>query len=102
MRTASRILFRSLLVVSSSFCVFTLLLLLSYPFGIVADTSETHLNKELLDWLTAGGLASMISGSLSLVVGLAQKVELYQLLSIGTIMLVGIMVLLFVVVIGTD
>lgn len=102
MATALRILFRSLLVVSSSVCLFSLLLVVSYPFGIVADTSKRHLSRELLDWLVAGGLVSMIGGVLSLIVGLTQKIPKHSLLSIGAIILVGFMVFLFAVAFGTD
>jgi len=105
MALAVRILFRSLLVVSSSVCLFLLLLDISYPFGIVADTSKRHLSKELLDWLAAGGLISMNGGSLSLIVGLTQKTPKHTLLSIGAIILVGLvglMAFLFAVASGTD
>ncbi len=65
--TPLRILFRSLLVVSSSVCLFLLLIVLSYSFGIVDDTSQRHLSRKLLDWLAASGLVSMIGGGPSLI-----------------------------------
>jgi len=102
MAAVSRWFFRSLLVVSSSVCLFTLLLLISYPFPLLADASETSARMQLLDWVAAGAMLSMIGGAFSLIVAVVQKCPRRTFAPIWMIIGSGFFALLVATVLGTD
>lgn len=102
MAPASKWFFRSLLVLSSSVCLFTLLLLISYPFQLLADASETSARMQLLDWVAAGGMLSMLGGALSLVVAVVQKCPRRTFAPVWMIIGSGFFALLVAIVLGTD